>query len=120
MSLVGSLFVGPVGHVLVIIVRRSCLLERLAPRAHSKVGWILSCGKQRLVRSRNADGTSRRILRRNRYYILEGGEFSKSDIVKEHYAVSKVKYIGCSCGARIVTRTVTSHLVTATNMIRSC
>ena len=50
--------------------------------ARSKVGWILSFGEQRLVRSRNADETSRRTLRRNRYSILEGGEFLKSDMTR--------------------------------------
>ena len=89
LSLVSSLFVGPVGHVLVIVVCPTCLLERLTPRAHSKVGWILSFGEQRLVRSRNADETSRHTIRRNQYYILEGGEFSKSDMTRygTHYLV---------------------------------
>ena len=46
--------------------------------ARSKVGWILSFGEQRLVRSRNADEAGRRTLRRNQYYILEGwGDFEK-------------------------------------------
>ena len=57
--------------------------------ARSKVGWILSFGEQRLVRSRNADEAGRRTLRRNQYYIFEGGEFSKSDMTRygTHYLV---------------------------------
>ena len=53
------------------------------------MGLILSFGKQRLVQSRNADETTRPILRRNWYYILEGGEFLKSDMTRygTHYLV---------------------------------
>ena len=61
----------------------------LALRARSKVGWILSFGEQRLVGSRNADEAGRRTLRRNQYYILEGGEILKSDMTRygTHYLV---------------------------------
>ena len=74
---------------MLVIVGCCCSYFVVLPRAHSKVGWILSFGEQRLVRSRNADEKSRRTLRRNRYYILEGGEYWKSDMTRygTHYLV---------------------------------
>ena len=74
---------------MLVIVGCCCSYFVVLPRAHSKVGWILSFGEQRLVRSRNADEAGRRTLRRNQYYIFEGGEFSKSDMTRygTHYLV---------------------------------